>query len=47
MNESLQSWVKNAGSIMYQVVQRHTLEQLLVWMHFSGSYRGEGRVALP
>lgn len=29
MNESLQSWMKNAGSIMGQVAQRRTLEQVL------------------
>ena len=46
MNESLQSWVKSAGSIMYQVAQRCTLEQLWVWVHVSGPYGGEGRVAL-
>lgn len=46
MNESLQSWMKNAGSIMYQVAQRHTLEQLWVWVHVSGPYGGEGRVAV-
>lgn len=46
MNESLQSWVKNAGSIMYQVAQRRLLEQLWVWARVSGSCGGEGKVAL-
>ena len=46
MNESLKSWMKNAGSIMYQVAQRRTLEQSWVWVHVSGPYGGEGRGAV-